>query len=363
MSFVRYIHLPLLLFAAVAATVGAEGPQGPPRAGSVVRIKVHAKSLEGNLAGDSADRDVSIYLPPSYNSAAAKSRRFPVIYFLHGFTDSDDKWFGLVKHWINLPETLNRAFAQPGAREAIVVMPNAYTAFAGSMYSSSPVTGDWETFVARELVAWVDAHYRTIPSASSRALAGHSMGGYGTLRVGLKNPGTFSALYAMSPCCLAPNPANRTMSAEVQSKLTSVSDKEALAKADFMTKAMYASAAAWSPNPQRPPFFIDLPWKDGVAREEILAKWEANAPLRMLDQHIATVRGLRGFAVDSGDKDMGIAPNVKAVHALLESYQVPHLFEIYDGDHLNRIASRIEGKVVPFFSERLDFGGSNGRRR
>jgi predicted alpha/beta superfamily hydrolase len=51
-------------------------------------ITVHGASLEGNLTGDSADRRVSVYLPPSY--ATAKSRRYPVVYLLHGFTDSDD---------------------------------------------------------------------------------------------------------------------------------------------------------------------------------------------------------------------------------------------------------------------------------
>lgn len=67
----------------------------------------------------------------------------------------------------------------------IVVMPNAFTAFQGSMYSSSVTTGDWEGFVAREPVGSIDGHYRTIASVGSRGLAGHSMGGYGTPRIGI----------------------------------------------------------------------------------------------------------------------------------------------------------------------------------
>src|SRR5687768_353078 len=69
--------------------------------GTIERVKVYGKSLEGNLSGDSANRDVSIYLPPSYK--AQPNRRYPVVYMLHGFTDSDEKWFGAAKHWINLP--------------------------------------------------------------------------------------------------------------------------------------------------------------------------------------------------------------------------------------------------------------------
>jgi S-formylglutathione hydrolase len=167
--------------------------------GTVERIKVHGKSLEGNLSGDTADRDVSIYLPPSYKTD--RSRRYPVVYMLHGFTDSDEKWFGFTEHWINLPEVIDKT----GAKEMIVVMPNAFTRFQGSMYSDSVVTGNWERYIAQELVAFVDSHYRTIPHSTSRGLAGHSMGGYGALRIGMKYPTVFSSLYALSPCCLIPN--------------------------------------------------------------------------------------------------------------------------------------------------------------
>src|SRR4051794_26272197 len=168
--------------------------------GTTDRIKVHGKMLEGNLDGDSPDRDVSIYLPASYEKDTA--RRYPVVYFLHGFTDSDDKWFKGPNHWINLPTVLNKAFGEPGNREMIIVMPNAFTKFEGSFYGSSVDTGDWEAFISQELVAYIDGHYRTLAQAASRGLAGHSMGGYGTIRIGMKHPEVFSSIYSLSPCCL-----------------------------------------------------------------------------------------------------------------------------------------------------------------
>lgn len=82
---------------------------------SVVQfVKVHGKGLEGNLEGDSPDRDVAVLLPPSY--ATAKNRRYPVVYMLHGFTDKMGRWFGQEKFWINLPEVVDRANAS-GAGE------------------------------------------------------------------------------------------------------------------------------------------------------------------------------------------------------------------------------------------------------
>ena len=72
------------------------------------------------------------------------------------------------------------------------------------MYSSSVTTGDFEEFIAQDLVAFVDAHYRSIPGRSSRGLVGHSMGGYGATRIGMKHADVFGSLYIMSPCCLSP---------------------------------------------------------------------------------------------------------------------------------------------------------------
>ena len=136
------------------------------------RIKVLGASLEGNLEGNSADRDVLVFLPPGY--AADETRRYPVVYALHGYSIGAEQW----SKEIHVPQTIEGAFAL-GAREMIVVLPDSKTVHNGSMYSSSVTTGDFERFIAHDLVAYVDAHYRTMPDRESRGLVGHSMGGYG----------------------------------------------------------------------------------------------------------------------------------------------------------------------------------------
>ena len=102
-----------------------------------------------------------------------------------------------------MPQTIEGAFAQ-GAKEMIVVLPDSKTLHNGSMYSSSVTTGDFEQFIAHDVVAYIDAHYRTIPDRASRGLVGHSMGGYGATRIGMKHADVFGSLYIMSPCCLSP---------------------------------------------------------------------------------------------------------------------------------------------------------------
>ena len=325
---------------------------GEVKRGVVQRIKVHGKSLEGNLAGDSPDRDVSIYLPPSYQTD--RSRRYPVLYLLHGFTDSDEKWFGGQPHFINVPTVVDQGLAKGPAREMILVMPNAYTRYAGSFYGSSVVTGDWENYVAQELVSYVDTHYRTIANVASRGLAGHSMGGYGTIRIGMKRPDVFSSLYAMSSCCLAANMLSRENMASAEG----IHSLEDFVKAPFLTKAVVAVAAAWSPNPKNPPFFFELPSKNGEVQPAVMAQWAANAPVSLVSQYVPNLRRLRAIAFDVGEQDSpALTAGVRQLDQVLGQFDIPHVFELYEGNHVNKIAERMESKVLPFFSQHLSFSG------
>jgi enterochelin esterase-like enzyme len=337
------------VFLAIAFTATAVSAQtaDAPLKGTYQRIRVHGAALEGNLSGDPADRDVSVYLPPGYSS---NRERYPVVYMLHGFTDSDDSWFGLKPHFVNVPVSFEKAVAT-GARNVILVMPNAFTAFQGSFYSSSVTTGDWEQFVARDLVAYVDSHYRTLATRESRGLAGHSMGGYGTLRIAMKYPDVFSAAYVMSACCLG---ATLPTGGAEMAKVEAVRSVDDVAKGDFRTKATWALAAAWSPNPRNPPLFVDLPTKDGVVQPDVVAKWAANAPLAMVDQYVPRLRQLR-LAIDVGDEDRTITTTSKELSERLNTYEIRYGFEVYDGDHVNGVARQLETKVFAFFSANLRF--------
>jgi S-formylglutathione hydrolase len=319
--------------------------------GSIERIKVHGKSLEGNLEGDSPDRDVSVYLPPSYKSNSKK--RYPVIYFLHGYTDSDAKFFGLAKHWMNLPPILDSAFVNGSANEMILVMPNAYTQYQGSWYSNSVTTGNWEDFITTELVKYIDDNYRTIPKAASRGLAGHSMGGYGTLRIGEKHPEIFSCIYLLSPATLYQS--GSALSVADFANTDTIKNIADFQKAAFWTKATFAMAAAWSPNPNNPPFYVDLPVKNSQLQYSVVSKWAANMPLTTIDQYIFNLKKLYAIAFDAGTKDESIAASLKILDEDLNKYKVKHFFEIYDGTHINRIVERIKLKMLPFFSSNLSF--------
>jgi enterochelin esterase-like enzyme len=325
----------------------AAAPAGP-RTGKVERITVHGKSLEGNLEADSPDRAVTVYLPPSY--LADQARRFPVVYLLHGYGGREDTF---TTRLAALQESGDRLAAAPGFSEPIVVMPDAYTLHKGSMYSNSPTTGDWERFIAEDLVAYMDGHYRTLANRTSRGLAGHSMGGYGALRIGMKRPDVFMSLYMMSACCLG---ANRNPRPEAMAAAEAIKTREQAEEAarapGFGPSVSLASAAAWSPNPANPPLYLDLPVKDGKVRPEIVAKWVANAPLEMLEQYAANLKKYYAVAIEVGTSDTLLASN-RQLHEALTRLHVPHAYEEYDGDHTNKVRERIERNVLPFFSKDL----------
>jgi S-formylglutathione hydrolase FrmB len=313
---------------------------------SVEHIKIHGTALEGNLEGDAVDRDVIVFLPPSYEKE--KHRRYPVVYMLHGFSIGAEQW----AHELHAPQTIEGAFAQ-GAKEMIVVLPDSKTVHNGSMYSSSVTTGDFEKFISHDVVAYIDAHYRTIPDRMSRGLVGHSMGGYGASRIGMKHPDVFGSLYIMSPCCMSARmagPANP----ELEKKLASVKTEEDSAKLSFFERALMASAAAWSPDPKNPPLYLDLPTKDGVSQPDVLAKWAANAPLAFVDQYIGNLKQYRAISMDVGDQD-DLRIDAGKLHDIFDKYGIANSFEIYPGTHTSAVADRFQNHVIPFFSKNLCF--------
>lgn len=331
----------------LAAQVATEVPPliAAARPASVERIKIHGTALEGNLEGNAVDRDAIVYLPPSYTKD--KKRRYPVVYALHGYSIGAQQWSGE----IHVPQTIEGAFAQ-GAREMIVVLPDSKTIHNGSMYSSSVTTGDFERYVARDVVAYVDAHYRSIPTRAARGLVGHSMGGYGATRIGMKHADVFGSLYIMSPCCLAPMGGGRPANPALTAAMEAVKSPADSAKLPFGARAQLASAAAWAPNPKNPPLYLDLPVKDGTPQADVIARFTANAPLVFIHQYIHELRRYKGIAIDVGDKD-GLKDGATKLHEILDQYGVANQFEIYSGTHTSAVAVRFQNYAMPFFDKNL----------
>jgi len=141
---------------------------------------------------------------------------------------------------------------------------------------------------------------------------------------------------------------------ETEKALEAVRTAEDSAKLPFGLRAQLATAAAWSPDPKNPPLYLDLPFKDGVAQPDVLARWAANAPLAFVDQYIGNLRLYHAISIDVGDQD-GLRIDTGKLHDILDKYGIPNDFEMYSGTHTSAVADRFQNHVMPFFSKNLCF--------
>ncbi len=349
-----FIAAVLLMWLAVPAALAQDGK------GKLVTIRIDAESLRGNFLGDPSVQEADVYLPPGYDADEAK--RYPVVYLLHGYTGAKEAWTKKGYQGMSLAESMDRLIAEGTSRPMIVVAPNAKNSFLGSFYTDSSVTGLWGTYISKELVARIDHDYRTINDPSARGIAGHSMGGYGALMLGMTHPEIYGAVYALSPCCMGLESDLGADSPGWKAALA-VTDLDAIRKppmTNFFAIANTALAAALSPNPSNKQFYVSFPFRmeDGkmVPNEPAYSEWRSKMPIYLVDKYKENLHSLRGLVFDVGEREefTHIKVATRIFSQELAEGGIPHTYSIYaDGDHSGKIRERFENFVVPFFSRTL----------
>ena len=324
--------------------------------GRVVEVDIPAPSLAGNLMGTATTQSATVYLPSGYDDV---ERRYPTVYLLHGIFDTAAVW----TNFYNLPDTLDELISAGRMPETIVVLPTAANELGGGYYRDSPVSGNWASYIADDLIGFVDRTFRTLATPESRGVIGHSMGGYGALHLTMTRPGIFAVAWAMSPCCLQPvhdlgfgNDAwRRTFGFDEQSDLAA-----ALEANDFYAVATLGVLTAFSPDPDNPPFYVSFPFD--VVRGELVVKEGAydsyldRFPVRHVTAAREALRGLRGLALDAGigDQFLHIPATTLEFSRRLGEQRIPHLLDIYDGDHRQQVSLRLKELILPWVLQRLD---------
>jgi S-formylglutathione hydrolase FrmB len=175
------MRLPLLAALSVSLLNAAEVKTGVA-ARSIETVKVQSPATAG-------ERSVNILLPPGYE---ASTSRYPVLYLLHGYGDDQSAW----SYMTNLS-------GYAAKYKIIIAMPDGLKSFY--INSAGDPKARFEDFIAKDLVAYVDSHYRTIPLPRARAIAGLSMGGYGAAYLGLKYFNKYAALGSFSGALSLPH--------------------------------------------------------------------------------------------------------------------------------------------------------------
>ena len=294
--------------------------------------------MRNNPPGDEYVRDVIVYLPPDYD----ENKHYPSVYALTGFTGRGRMMLNDNSFTPNFAERMDALISEGRIKPMIAVLPDCFTHYGGSQYINSSATGDYEDYLTREIVPFVDENFRTMRDKNARAVMGKSSGGYGALIMAMRHADLFGLACSTSGdcyfdyCYLPDFPkAFRAMNGDPLRIVEKMWNEEAKkGKDDFAALNIIGMSACYSPNGTD----FDLPFdlKTGEIREEIRRKWLAHDPVYLVEKYAENLKSLKLLYVDAGTRDefyLDIGAGVLCER--LKKFDVPHIHEEFDDGHFN----------------------------
>ncbi len=335
-------------------------------------VEIPAPSLQNSmLEKDANTQTIGIYLPPSYLSKPEK--KFPVVYFLQGYGQSVS-----IDGYIS--DILNEGIKKDQIPEMIYVEISGKYLFNGSFYHNSKVTGNWEDFIVKDVISYLDNHYRTIAKSESRALCGHSMGGYGALEISMKHPEIYKVCYSMSPGLYNAKGLSESFmfanGGTIQSILNIIDTLSAYNKEeahkkymemvenieDWKTEATLAYGMSFAPNTDKAPYFnypVSISGKDTLINDNFWFQWEkgfGNVRDELI-MNTENLRSLKQLTIDCGynDEFRWITKGTQYYTRKLEELRIPFQIKWHNGTHGSLFNQSIEEGLFPTVANALDF--------
>ncbi|MFC5822041.1 alpha/beta hydrolase [Nonomuraea harbinensis] len=322
-------------------------PWSADLAGRLDHHVIDSHALRGNPLGDPHERPLWVYVPPGYDDDVA--RRYPTVYVIQGYTGHIGMWANRTAFRRPFPELADEVFATDDVPPAIVVYVDAWTAYGGSQFLNSPGTGQYHTYLCDEVVTWVDAHYRTIPTRDMRAITGKSSGGYGSMVTAMLRPEVFGALAthagdALFETCYLPDfPSKARTLRDLYGRsydafLADFRSRTPLTRPDDeLLIETYGYAAAYSADDDGT---VRLPFDtNGALVPEVWERWLAWDPVRMARQnrYADALRSMRAIWIDAGNRDeFHLDLGATAFHQAVLDAGAPKErvhFELFDAGH------------------------------
>jgi S-formylglutathione hydrolase FrmB len=310
----------------------------------MLHTKIEGSRLAGNLLGDPTERDVFVYLPPGYEEG---DRRYATAYLLHAYGETAAQAVEAVldgPRWQPpLQDVLDPVFRRMGVPPMIVVIPDGWSRWGCGQWVDSPVTGNFEQYVLHDVIPYVDGTYRTLASASSRGVFGFSSGGFGSWNLASRNPDAFGAMAVLS----ADSWLDMTHKFMLYKFLDSIWPEapNGPIEGNIWSELVYDYSATYSPNPNNPPFYVDLPmaWPSGELRQDVWDRWLAFDPVVNVHARLDNLRTLSGILLDAGAND---DYNLHWGHRLLSHYLdqagIKHEHRENPGNHGGRANERYQ---------------------
>jgi len=306
---------------------------------------VTSDALANNALRDPYRRPLAIYVPPGYDPQG--SRRYPVLYCLHGYTGNVAALVSSRPWETNVIQWMDRLITQRRMAPAILAIVDGFTRLGGSQYVDSIHNGGYATYTVRDVVAHIDAGYRTIPHEGGRAVFGKSSGGYGAMYLPMVHPGVFCAFASHSGDSYFPYahpPAfpevHRTLEKhawDIGAFVQHFEEQHKRSTPELRTMEMLAYASAYSPGSAEA-FDLELPLKrdTGELDEQVFARWLTFDPVQMCGQKRPELARLRLRYLDCGRRDeYGLDIGARVMTKRMRDLGLDVRHEEFDDDHRN----------------------------
>jgi len=301
--------------------------------------------LKDNPLGDPRRREVPVYLPPSYG--AKRGARYPVLFFLPGFTGTGRGAVNYNPWKETIVARFDRLIAEGKAREAILAIPDGFTAYGGSQYLNSSATGRYMDHLVYELVGFIEDKFAAVRGPEGRAVFGSSSGGYGALTLGMTHPETFGHVAAHSAdagfdACYAADFPKACAAlqkyggspARFVAEFRAARDKT---RFDHAVVNAIGMASCYSPNPKSALGF-DLPFdaRTGELVPAVWKKWEAHDPVHACVKRAGALARLKTLFFDAGTRDeFYLQLGARRLSAALKTLRVRHVYEEHELGHFD----------------------------
>ena len=313
----------------------------------VIRHRLTSRALEGNPLGDPTVRELCVYVPPDYD--AASSKRWPAVLALVGYSGSGAMLFNADPMGEPLDARLDRLIASGACPPVIVAAPDCFTRVGGNQYINSAGTGRYEDYLIDEIIAFVDASYRTLPRGHW-GVFGKSSGGYGSIVLGMRRPEVFCALADHSgdanfELCYLPD-FGATLDAFREAGGPAAwldhywADPNRRRQKYFKPLTALGMAVHYSPNPEAPAAHLRTDWPfaldTGEFQPAVWERWRAWDPVHMVDRHVEALRAMRAIYVDCGTHDeFTLHWGSRALVAKIAAHGIAVRHEEFDDGHMN----------------------------
>jgi enterochelin esterase-like enzyme len=308
--------------------------------GRVVRTSHESLCLSDNPLGDPYERELYVYLPPEYDG----KKRFPVVMMLAGFGSTNHSIMGWSPWKPNTVELFDQLISDGRCKPAILVLPDCFNRWGGSQFIDSEGTGRYQTYLAEEIVPFVDAEFQTIPEREARGVVGRSSGGFGALRLGIDRPELVSVVGSHAgdagfDVSMRPMLTSAAIAIDLAGGLEAFARDVPVAGPQNATQFdaifVLAAAAAYSPNPAAFPFAeIPMSPADGTLLDEVWAKWRDQDPLVRIEASAAALQAMSLIYIDAGNRDEhGLHFAARMLNEALEKRGLPVRYEEFDGGH------------------------------